>query len=124
MSDFYYSEVPLAGGTPTAIDEAGFKKAFIISSKELGDGVSRYMAVIERRIVHILQSPKLAIDELMGSCSTEGPELVIATSGRDRIVAGLNGKAVKPTVIKLTGHGKIAAGLSALAETKAVGTQS
>jgi hypothetical protein len=98
------------------MSEAEFRTAFVITSADLGDGHFRHMAsTADRRIVNILQAPSSEVDELMISASTDGAELVIATSGRDRIAAGLNGKAVKPAVIKLTGHGKIAAGLTALA---------
>lgn len=98
------------------MDEARFKTAMIITTKDLGDGAFRHMAVVDRRVVDILQSPKPAIDELM---NTEAPaEPVTVTNGRDRIAASLSGKAIKPAVIKLTGRAKIAAGLTAQAAKK------
>ena len=112
MSGSCYSVAPISGGQATPIDEDEFKKAFIITSSDLGDGHFRYMATVDRRIVNILQAPKQDIDDLTNPLSAE---FVTVTNGRDRIAAGLNGKAVKPTVVKLTSHQKIAAGLTAKA---------
>lgn len=117
MNQSCYTVAPIGGGTPQLMDEAAFKKAFIITSKDLGGGHFRHMATVAMRIVNILQAPAPEVDELTGSTEDTAP--IIATSGRDRIAASLNGKAVKPAIIKLTGHAKIAAGLSALAAKKA-----
>ena len=77
MNKSYYTAMPLGGGEPQLMDEAGFKKVLIITSKDLGGGYFRHMATVDRRVVNILQAPAPEVDELMGSTEETAP--VIAT---------------------------------------------
>ncbi|MES2716469.1 MAG: hypothetical protein V4795_11930 [Pseudomonadota bacterium] len=73
-----YIATPLGGGEPKVMSAAAFKAAFIMTSKDLGDGHFRHMATLERRLVNILQAPRAEVDALQ-----DEPRW-IATGGLDQ----------------------------------------
>lgn len=76
-NESYFSATPIGGGESKLMSASEFKNAFIINSADLGSGHFRYMAVIERRIVNIVQAPRLEVDVF-------DDDPVIGTSGLDQ----------------------------------------
>ncbi len=99
------------------MSELEFKGAIILTSRDLGEGHFRHMAILDQSVVNIVQMPSAAADELMLT-TPEAESPTIAASDRERIAASLNGKQVKSDRVMLSAQQKIAAALTAQGASK------